>query len=116
VPLKKYQDLKINFHKSELFCYGQAKEMEIQYTKFFGCDLGQYLFRYVGIPMNHMKLGNDDWKVIEDTFEKRISCWKGKLLSYGGRLVLINSILRSHKISIMKGILHKLDYYRSMFF
>jgi len=25
--------LRINFHKSEIFCYGAAKEMELYYTK-----------------------------------------------------------------------------------
>jgi hypothetical protein len=33
--------LKINFHKSEVFCYGEAKEMEGLYTNLFGCGLAQ---------------------------------------------------------------------------
>jgi hypothetical protein len=31
--------LKINFHKSKIFCYGEAKEMELQYTSLFGCNV-----------------------------------------------------------------------------
>jgi hypothetical protein len=38
---EKLSGVKINFHKSELFCYGEAKQMEDQYIKLFGCDLGQ---------------------------------------------------------------------------
>jgi hypothetical protein len=55
-------------------------------------------------------------------FEKRLSCWKGKLLSYGGHLVLINSVLSSLAMFMMsfydvpKGVLQKLDFYRSRFF
>ena len=45
--------LKINFHKSEIFCYGAAKEMEDEYTTLFGCNAGEYPFRYLGIPMHH---------------------------------------------------------------
>jgi hypothetical protein len=30
--------LKINFHKSEVFCYGAAREMEASYTSLFGCN------------------------------------------------------------------------------
>jgi hypothetical protein len=114
--------LKINFHKSELFCYGEAKQMEQQYTELFGCDLGEYPFRYLGIPMHHKRITNADWKIIEQKFEKRLSYWKGKLLSYGGRLVLINSVLSSLTMfmlsfyEIPKTTLHKLDYYRSKFF
>jgi hypothetical protein len=40
--------LKINFHKSELFCYGDAKECEEQYIELFGCGMGQYPFKYLG--------------------------------------------------------------------
>lgn len=29
--------LKINFHKSELFCVGKAKEVESQYKQLYGC-------------------------------------------------------------------------------
>jgi hypothetical protein len=72
---EKLSRLKIKFHKSELFCYGQAKEMEDQYTELFGCDLGQYPFRYLGIPILHKKINNADWKIIDDKFEKRLSCW-----------------------------------------
>jgi hypothetical protein len=114
--------LKINFHKSEMFCYGEAKEIENHYTNLFGCGLGQYPFRYLGIPMHHKKISNVDWKVIEEKFEKKLSCWKGKLLSYGGRLVLINSVLSSLAMFMLsfyevpKEVLHKLDFYRSRFF
>ena len=48
--------LKINFFKSEVFCYGQAKQFEQVYAQLFGCGLGQYPFRYLGIPMHHKRL------------------------------------------------------------
>jgi hypothetical protein len=114
--------LKINFYKSELFCYGEAKECEEQYTELFRCGMGQYPFKYIGLPMHHKKINNADWKIKEDKFEKRLSCWKGKMLSYGGRLVLINSVLSSLALFMLffyevpKGILHELDFYRSKFF
>jgi hypothetical protein len=31
----------------------------------------------------------------EGRFEKKLSCWIGKMLSYGDHLVLINSVLTS---------------------
>jgi hypothetical protein len=42
--------LKINFHKSEIFCYGGAKEFQDEYMELFGCNAGEYTFRYLGIP------------------------------------------------------------------
>jgi len=63
--------LKINFHKSEIFCYGAAKEMEDIYTDLFGCNAGEYPFRYLGIPMHHRQLLNSKWSKIEERFEKK---------------------------------------------
>jgi hypothetical protein len=114
--------LKINFHKSEIFCYGEAKEMEHYYTALFGCNIGNYPFRYLGIPMHHRQLLNSEWRKVEERFEQKLSCWKAKYLSYGGRLVLLNSVLSSLPMFMMsffeipKGVLKKLDYFRSRFF
>jgi hypothetical protein len=68
--------LKINFHKSELFCYGLAKEYDLHYSLIFGCGIGSMPFKYLGIPMTHRRLRNSDWKGVIDRFEKRLSTWK----------------------------------------
>ena len=69
--------LKINFHKSEIFCYGAAKEMEDFYTDLFGCNAGEYLFMYLGIPMHHRQLLNSEWSKVEERFKK--NSFVGKL-------------------------------------
>jgi hypothetical protein len=74
--------------------------------------------------MHYKRLRNTDWKMIEEKFEKRLSGWKGKLMSVGGggRLVLINSILTSLAMFMLsffevpRGVLERLDYFRSRFF
>src|ERR1043165_10111596 len=38
--------LKINFNKSELFCFGKAKEERESYRQLFGCGLGNLPFSY----------------------------------------------------------------------
>jgi hypothetical protein len=114
--------LKINFHKSELFCFGRAKDEQEAYKQLFGCGLGSLPFTYLGIPIHHRKLSNKEWKCIEDRFEKKLSCWKGKLMSYGGRLILINSVLTSMPMFLLSffevpvGVRKRLDFYRSRFF
>jgi hypothetical protein len=45
--------------------------------------------------MHFRRLRNKDWERIEERIEKKVSSWKGKYLSVGGRLVLINSVLTS---------------------
>jgi hypothetical protein len=114
--------LKINFHKSEIFCFGKAKEMETQYKHIFRCEAGDLPFRYLGVPIHHRRLLNKEWNPVENRFEKKLGCWQSKLLSYGDRLVLINSVLTSLPmfmlsfLEIPKGVMKRLDFYQSHFF
>ena len=79
-------------------------------------------FTYLGIPLYHKRNSNKDWKVIDDRFERWLSTWKSKLLSYGGRLTLINSVLSNLSVymlsffEIPKEVLKKLNFFRSRFF
>jgi hypothetical protein len=72
--------------------------------------------------MQYRKLSNSDWKMIEAKFEKKLSGWKGKLMSIGGRLVLINSVLINLVMfmlsffEIPKGVLERIDCFRSRLF
>jgi hypothetical protein len=85
--------LKINFHKSELYCFGEAQDQAQLYAKLFGCNQGEFPIRYSGILINFQRLTNAEWKIVEERLQLHLCSWKGKLLSIGGRLVLINSIL-----------------------
>jgi hypothetical protein len=114
--------LKINFHKSELFCFGDTQDDATLYAELFGCGKGQCPIRYLGIPINYWRLTNAEWKMVEERQQIRISSWKAKLLSLGGRLVLINFVLTNMILYVIsffllpKGVLQKVDYYRSWFF
>ena len=48
--------LKINFHKSELFCFGETQAVQMEYEQIFGCSQGMFPFRYLGIPMHYRRL------------------------------------------------------------
>jgi hypothetical protein len=45
--------LKINFHKSEIYFFGRAKEIEEDYRELFGCETGSFPFKYLGIPIHY---------------------------------------------------------------
>jgi hypothetical protein len=119
---EKLSGLKINFHKSEMHYFGEARGLQDEYSVVFGCQSGSFPFKYLGIPMHFRKLSNKDWKVVEEVIEKRLSSWKGKYLSVGSRLVLINSVLTSLVMFMMsffevpRGVLKKIDFYRSRFY
>ena len=73
--------------------------------------------------MHHRKLMNKGWKLVEQRFQKRLNRWRSKMSSIEGRLVLINSVLSSLPMfmfsfffEVPRGVLKKLDYFRSWFF
>ena len=78
--------------------------------------------RYLGIPIHYRRLTNAEWKEVEERLQKRLGSWKGKLLTVGSRLVLINSVLTNLVLYMLsfflvpKGVRKRLDYYRSRFF
>lgn len=74
--------LKTNFHKNELFCFGEAKKFESQYLEIFGCERGCFPFKYLGIPIHFRRLRNNELTGLEDRFEKRLSNWKRKKFIY----------------------------------
>jgi hypothetical protein len=47
--------------------------MQEAYSSIFGCQCGSYPFKYLGIPMHYKKLNNNDWKIIEERIEKKLS-------------------------------------------
>jgi hypothetical protein len=57
---EKLSGLKINFHKSELFGSGEAKDRIDDYVELFGCKERELPFMYLEIPMSHRKLLNKD--------------------------------------------------------
>jgi hypothetical protein len=87
-----------------------------------GCEIGSMSFTYLGIPMIHGKLRNNDWRVVIERIEKKLCAWWGKLLSARGRLVVLNSVLCNLSIFMMsffeipKEVLKGLDQIRSKFF
>jgi hypothetical protein len=47
------QLLGLNFHKSELFYFGEAQEEVNAYAYLFGCGQGQFPMRYLGIQIHY---------------------------------------------------------------
>jgi hypothetical protein len=104
-----------------LFCFGKAKDVEDDYINLFDCAAGTFPFRYLGIPIHFRKLKNGEWKLVEDRFERKLATWLGKLLSYGDRLVLINSVLTNLPMfmlsffEIPKGVQRRLEFFDRVF-
>jgi hypothetical protein len=58
--------LKINFHKSELYCFGETKDQAHEYAELFGCNQGEFPIRDLGIPIHFWRLTNAERKIVEE--------------------------------------------------
>jgi hypothetical protein len=74
---EKLSGLKINFHKSELFTFGETKNKVVEYVELFGCKEGALPFKYLGIPMSHRKLLNKDWRGSRKDFKENLAVGRG---------------------------------------
>jgi hypothetical protein len=71
--LEQLSRLKNNFHKSELFCFGEAQDEVNAYANLFGCGQGHFPMRYLGIPIHYQRLTIAEWKLIEERLQKCLS-------------------------------------------
>ena len=64
-------------------------------AKKLDCNLGKFPLTYLGIAIGDKDLKGKASANMLSKLENRLSNWKGRLLSSGGRLVLVNSSLSS---------------------
>ncbi|GKV44689.1 hypothetical protein SLEP1_g51849 [Rubroshorea leprosula] len=113
--------LKINFNKSQLMglCVEEGWVEKMAWV--LCCKKGSLPFKYLGIPIGGCSRKLSFWKPLVDIFKKKLSTWKGRYLSLGGRITLMNSVLSNLPVFWMsvylipKGTLLLLDKIRRRF-
>ena len=114
--------LKINYHKSEVTVFGVDEDREWEIASMLNCRVSKLPIKYLGFPIHHKNLPSKAFNGIVDKMRHKLQPWKGKNLSYGGRLILTNSSLSSMPIYTMGVYLlndqvhHQMDIVRSQFF
>lgn len=79
----------MNISKSCIYGIGiETSEVE-NVANSVNCSYGSLPFFYLGIPVGRNMRHKARWKEVVD----RLSSWKAKLLSIGGRLTLVNAVL-----------------------
>ncbi|GKB29832.1 putative RNA-directed DNA polymerase, eukaryota, reverse transcriptase zinc-binding domain protein [Tanacetum coccineum] len=87
--------LKVNFNKSKLYGVGVTNSELSSMASMIGCLASQFPCIYLGLPIGAKMSRCHNWKPLVDRFHKRLSKWKSKSLSFGGRLTLVRSVLGS---------------------
>ncbi|GJS98303.1 hypothetical protein Tco_0819473 [Tanacetum coccineum] len=114
--------LRINMCKSKIMGVNVEDGMVKNAASKLGCLVLKTPFTYLGTKVGGNMSRKQAWKEVVDKVLSRLSRWKMKLLSIGGRLTLLKSVLGSMPIfhmSIFKvpsSILKSLESIRSRFF
>ncbi|XP_071741928.1 uncharacterized protein [Rutidosis leptorrhynchoides] len=114
--------LKVNYNKSNLFGLGLDKSLVENMARLYNCKMGKFPFIYLGLPVGGRMNKMESWNPVIDKFSKRLSDWKARSMSFGGRLTLIKSVLNSlplYYFSLFRAppcVLKKLECVRRSFF
>ncbi|GJX59890.1 RNA-directed DNA polymerase, eukaryota [Tanacetum coccineum] len=87
--------LKVNFSKSKFFGVGVDTNETHHLASIFNFQSSSLPCSYLGLPIGSNMNNAINWKPIIDKFHKRLTSWKAKTLSYGGRLTLLKSVLEA---------------------
>ncbi|GJV52938.1 putative RNA-directed DNA polymerase, partial [Tanacetum coccineum] len=87
--------LKINLTKSKIYGVGvEGGELD-RMACYMRCSVSTFPFTYLGLPIGVNMRRTSAWNGVVDRFKSRLSGWKAKAMSFGGRLTLVKSVLGS---------------------
>ena len=114
--------LKVNFNKSLLTRVNVSELWLSEVALALNYRVGAFPFVYLGLPIGGDPRKLDFWKPVLNCIHSRLSNWKSKFLSFGGRQILLKSVLSSlpvYFLSFLKaptGIISSLESLFNFFF
>ncbi|KAK9704710.1 hypothetical protein RND81_07G006500 [Saponaria officinalis] len=82
-----------NDDKTEIYLGRVHPSVSDQILTSSGFSKGAFPFRYLGVPLNSARLTSDMYMHLLSKVQHSISHWTTKLLSYGGKMELINTVI-----------------------
>ena len=88
-------DLKINFHKSKVGGVGVGEDELLRSSNILNCGLTNVQFKYLGVCVGGNPRRKQFWELVMNKIKKKLTRWKGRFLSFVGRVCLLKSVLTS---------------------
>ncbi|GKV36373.1 hypothetical protein SLEP1_g44514 [Rubroshorea leprosula] len=86
--------LKVNLKKSSPYAFNPGDNWLSRAANFLKCKMGEIPFLYLEMPVGENSRRRM-WLPVIENFYKKLASWKAQSLSFGGRLVLLKSVLSS---------------------
>jgi len=84
--------LRVNFHKTRIGAVGfQAQQLQV-YADMLNCAQMSIPFKYFGVLVGGNPRKKEFWKEVVDKVRRKLSVWKGKRLTFAGRVCLIKAV------------------------
>ncbi|GJZ21181.1 RNA-directed DNA polymerase, eukaryota [Tanacetum coccineum] len=114
--------LRININKSQVLGVGVPPDIVKQAAASIGCGILNNQFRYLGVMVGECMSSLKAWSPTLVKLRSRLSSWKVRTLSIGGRLTLLKAVLGASPLyylsifKVPKAILNSMEAVRSKFF
>lgn len=84
--------LKVNLSKTTLSSVGDVHNID-ELSTILGCSVVPLLITYLVLPLGAKASLKTIWNPVRERMWRKLSNWKGRYLSKGGKLVLLRSVL-----------------------
>lgn len=92
----------INIEKSNFYVYHKVSTSFVnKVEQVTGSSRGKFPFKYLGCPIFHNKKRKEYYNDLIKKVKDKLQNWRDKLLSYEGKVVLIESVLQSIPIYLL---------------
>jgi hypothetical protein len=101
---EKISGMRINFNKSEFIPINLENEEIHEISHILKCHVGTLPFKYLVVPIHFEKLKREELQLVVDKLIKRVAAWRGRLLAYSSRLILIKTCLANIPVYLLSFI------------
>lgn len=87
--------LSVNFHKSMIIGLNVRQHFLKATSNLLSCALSHFLFSFLGISIDCNPRIRYSWELVLSKLRNRLTTWRGKAFSLGGRVTLLKLVLNT---------------------